>query len=108
MPRFKSYEEEASFWDTHSPLDYGTWKEVKIEVAKPLVHILGVRLDAETIDQLTKLGSEMGIGPSTLVRIWVIEKLKSLFRKSPRQVEISSQAVPHKITLKNPQEIKKS
>lgn len=45
IPRFKSYEEEANFWDTHSPLDYGTWKEVKVEFAKPLEHILGVRMD---------------------------------------------------------------
>lgn len=102
IPRFKSYEEEADFWDTHSPLDYGTWKEVKLEFAKPLVHILGVRLDAKTIDLLAKLGGEMGIGPSTLVRMWVMEKLKSLARKSPKQAEVSSQAVLHKIALKTP------
>lgn len=102
IPRFKSYEEEADFWDTHSPLDFGTWKEVKLEFAKPLVHILGVRLDAKTIDLLAKLGGEMGIGPSTLVRMWVLEKLKSFSGKSPRETEISSQAVLHKITLKKP------
>lgn len=96
IPRFKSYEEEADFWDTHSPLDYGTWKEVKLEVARPLEHILGVRLDAKTIDLLTKLGDEIGVGPSTLVRIWVMEKLKSFSRK-PKQSEVSSQAVLHKI-----------
>ena len=99
IPRFKSYEEEADFWDTHSPLDYGTWKEVKLEVAKPLIHILGVRLDAKTIDQLVKLGNDMGVGPSTLVRIWVMEKLKSLTKKSD-QNQPQSQAVLHKITPK--------
>ncbi len=97
IPRFKSYEEEADFWDTHSPLDYGTWKEAKLEFAKPLVHILGVRLDAKTIDLLTKLGSEMGIGPSTLVRMWVMEKLKSVSRKSKQSEELS-QAILHKIS----------
>ena len=96
IPRFKSYEEEADFWDTHSPLDYGSWKEVKLEFAKPLVHILGVRLDAKTIDKLSELGSGMGIGPSTLVRMWVMEKLKSLAGKF-KQSEISSQAVLHEI-----------
>lgn len=108
IPRFKSYEEEADFWDTHSPLDYGTWKEVKLEFAKPLVHILGVRLDAKTIDLLAKLGGEMGIGPSTLVRMWVLEKLKSFSRKSSRQTAISPQAFLNKITLKkSPKESKK-
>lgn len=81
IPRFKSYEEEANFWDTHSPLDYGNWKEVRLEVAKPLVHILGVRLDAKTIDHLSELGNEMRIGPSTLVRMWIMEKLGGLDKK---------------------------
>lgn len=104
IPKFKSYEEEADFWDTHSPLDYGIWKEVKIEVAKPLAHILGVRLDARTIDKLTELGGEMGIGPSTLVRIWVMEKLKTYSKKSSSSKD-APQAVLHKISkpkLKKP------
>ncbi len=102
IPKFKSYEEEADFWDTHSTLDYGNWKEAKLEFAKPLIHILGVRLDAKTIDLLSKLGDEMGVGPSTLVRMWVLEKLKSFSRKSVRQAEIAPQAFLHKITLKKP------
>lgn len=97
IPKFKSYEEEAEFWDTHSPLDYGSWKEVKLDVAKPLAHILGVRLDAKTIDQLAKLGSEMGIGPSTLVRMWVMEKLASFPKQKHSSKVPSSQAVLHSI-----------
>lgn len=57
IPRFKSREEEAEFWDTHSPLDHGEWKEVKrLTVTRPLGYILGVRLDAKTIDLLSKAG----------------------------------------------------
>lgn len=96
IPKFKSYEEEANFWDTHSTLDYGTWKEVKLEFAKPLVHILGVRLDTKTIDQLTELGNKMGIGPSTLVRIWVMEKLCQATKKRSSKATLS-QAVLHQI-----------
>lgn len=101
IPRFKSYEEEANFWDAHSPLDYGVWKKVKLEVVKPLEHILGVRLDAKTIDQLTKLGNEMGIGPSTLVRMWVMEKLKIHSKKYSSSKDVS-QAVLHKISKSKP------
>ncbi len=99
IPKFKSYEEEADFWDTHSTLDYGTWKEVKLEVAKPLVHILGVRLDAKTIDSLARLGSEVGVGPSTLARMWIMEKLnsKSSHSKNSRQIE-SERPILHKIS----------
>jgi hypothetical protein len=77
IPRFKSRQEEAEFWDTHSPLDYGEWTEVKrFNVAKPLVHILAVRLDAKTIDRLAAVGRKKGIGPSTLARMWLLERLE--------------------------------
>ena len=76
IPKFKSREEEADFWDTHSPLDYGEWKEVKrFTVARPLVHVLAVRLDAKTIDRLAAVGRKKGIGPSTLARMWLLERL---------------------------------
>lgn len=78
IPRFKSREEEAEFWDTHSPLDYGEWKEVKrFTVEKPLVHILGVRLDAKTITRLGVIGRKKGVGASTLARMWLLERLDS-------------------------------
>lgn len=97
IPRFKSYEEEASWWDTHDTTEFeDEFKPVKLEVVKPLIHILGVRLDARTIDLLTALGSKKGIGPSTLVRMWIMEKLKSPVRKS-KQSEAPSQAILHKI-----------
>jgi hypothetical protein len=40
-----------------------------------LIHTLAVRLDAETIDTLADLGRAKGIGPSTLARIWLLERL---------------------------------
>ena len=77
VPRFKSLEEEAEFWDSHSPLDYPDyWKEGKrVKVGRPLGHILGVRLDARVIGELSTLAQSKGIGPSTLARIWLMERL---------------------------------
>lgn len=78
LPRFRSREEEADFWETHSPLDYGDWKEVKrFAVAKPLVHILAVRLDAKTITELGIIGRKKGVGASTLARMWLLERLEN-------------------------------
>jgi len=76
IPRFKNRDEEAEFWATHSPLDYGEWEEVKLEVARPLGHILAVRLDAKTIGQLGRLGRKKGLGASTLARMWLLERLE--------------------------------
>lgn len=66
VPVFKSQEEEAAFWDSHSPLDYPEhWKEVKrVKAQRPLGHILGVRLDARVIDELAAIAQRKGIGPS--------------------------------------------
>ncbi len=76
IPRFKSYEEEAEFWDTHSTTEFeGEFVEVKIEVARPLIHTLAVRMDAKTIDRLAAVGRKKGIGPSTLARMWLLERL---------------------------------
>jgi hypothetical protein len=77
VPKFKSLEEESEFWDTHSPLDYPNyWKDVEPEKSqRPLSHILGVRLDAKVVGELTSIAERKGIGPSTLARIWIMERL---------------------------------
>lgn len=76
IPRFKSRDEEAEFWDTHSTTEFeDEFVEVKMEVARPLIHTLAVRMDAKTIDRLAAVGRKKGIGPSTLARMWLLERL---------------------------------
>ncbi|MBI4494761.1 MAG: hypothetical protein HY690_18450 [Chloroflexi bacterium] len=89
VPRVKSLEEEATFWDTHSPLDYPKhWKEGKrAKGQRPLGHILGVRLDAEVIGELAAIARDKGLGPSTLARMWIMERLLEERREKPRQKE---------------------
>jgi len=77
IPKFKSRQEEAEFWDTHDTTEFeDEFVEVHIKVAKPLVHVLAVRLDAKTIDRLAAVGRKKGIGPSTLARMWLLERLE--------------------------------
>lgn len=96
VPRFKSLKEEADFWDTHSPLDYPEhWKEGKpAKSQRPLGHILGVRLDATVIGELAALSRSKGIGPSTLARIWLMERLEAARTEKPRQKESRGRAAP--------------
>ena len=83
VPHFKTVEEEAAFWDTHSPLDYpDDFQPVATSVERPLEHILGVRLDAKTVEKLAAIGRKKGIGPSTLARIWIIEQIAELEAKA--------------------------
>jgi hypothetical protein len=76
LPDFRSREDEAEFWETHSPLDYeDDLEEVSVEFSHPLNHTLAVRLDAASISRLARIARSKGIGPSTLARMWLLERL---------------------------------
>ena len=97
VPRFKSLEEEAEFWETHSPLDYPDyWKEGKrVKGERPLGHILGVRLDATVIGELATIARSKGIGPSTLARIWLMERLTQEQKEARQPPQASPRPAPH-------------
>ena len=44
-------------------------------MARSLIHTLAVRLDARTIDRLAAVARKKGLGPSTLARMWLLERL---------------------------------
>ena len=78
IPEFSSYQEEALWWETHNLADYqDEFKTVKVRFAKNLSEGLHVRLDPETLMKLRIEAKEKGIGPTTLVRMWVKEQLRS-------------------------------
>ncbi len=84
IPEFTSIEEEAEFWDTHSTADYeDEFKPVRARFAKNLSENIAVRLDPETLAQLRELSHAKGIGPTTLIRMWILEHLKEETRPSP-------------------------
>lgn len=78
VPAFRDVTEAATFWDTHSPLDYpDTFQEVQVNFARPLIkRALTIELDQTTIDELRALAQERGLGPSTLARMWILEQLR--------------------------------
>lgn len=71
-------QEVAEFWDTHSFADYlDALKPVKVKFAKDLSSGMTVRFDEETMSKLRNHAQKKkGIGPTTLVRMWVREKLQ--------------------------------
>ncbi len=73
----EEYDEEARFWETHSPLDYpDDWAKVdQTQVDSTLGHILAVRLDAKAIEKLARMGRKVGVGPSSVARAWILERL---------------------------------
>ncbi|OGK12581.1 hypothetical protein A3I50_05355 [Candidatus Roizmanbacteria bacterium RIFCSPLOWO2_02_FULL_37_9] len=80
IPKFKSLEEEANFWDTHSFADYwGEFKDVKviIDLKKPKDDTLIVRLQKGFRNQLERIARSKGLNVSTLARMWLMEKFQA-------------------------------
>jgi hypothetical protein len=88
LPKFTTYEEEAEFWDTHdaidlNPLDRDELRKVdkeRVEMPRQrsgLTRHLNVRLDDATFAEVQARARELGIGPSSLVRIWVRDRLRA-------------------------------
>jgi len=79
IPEFTSREEEAQWFDTHDMADYqDEFKTVRARFARNLSEGLNIRLDKETLERLRSRAKEMGIGPTTLARMWILEHLQEL------------------------------
>jgi hypothetical protein len=63
------------------------WEEcdevVQIEVKKPLDKVIPVRLSADKWEELRREARELGIGPTTLARMWILERLRQQVKASP-------------------------
>ena len=85
IPTFKTIEEEAAFWDTHSSEEFA-------DELTPVEHVkfvparskkaLTVRFDEDTFEELNREAREKGIGPSTLARMVILEHLRARRRAS--------------------------
>ena len=85
IPAFQSIEEEAAFWDTHSVTDFtDELQRVQVRVAENLSAPLAVRLDPADRAELARRAKAQGIGSSTLVRMWVKERLRQEAVAEPR------------------------
>jgi len=84
VPNFKSIEEEANFWDTHSTEDFPDyWQpapEVKFSKNLKSIYqkVVPIRLDESTKKAIEKVAREKGIGISTTARMLIRERLHEL------------------------------
>ena len=60
--------EQADAWDESDEV-------VQVEVKRVLDNVIPVRLPAEKWEELRPASRELGIGPTTLARMWILERL---------------------------------
>jgi hypothetical protein len=49
---------------------------VQVEVKKPLDRVIPVRLSADKWEEMRREARELGVGPTTLARMWILERLR--------------------------------
>ena len=78
MKPFKTLEEEANFWDTHDAVEVlGKGAEFGFHRANK-TDTLTIRFESDDIQKIREKAHGQGIGPTTLARIWIKEKLNNL------------------------------
>ena len=60
--------EQGDAWDE-------TDEVVPVEVKKPMDKVIPVRLPSDKWEQIRAEARELGIGPTTLARMWILERL---------------------------------
>ncbi len=75
VPPFKTLDEEAKFWDTHSAIDeINEGTTVGFHHANK-THTITIRFEPKKLQFLREKADRMGVGPTTLARMWIMEKL---------------------------------
>ena len=61
--------EQGDAWDESDTV-------VNVEVKKPLDKVIPVRLPSDKWEQIREEARELGVGPTTLARMWILECLR--------------------------------
>jgi hypothetical protein len=61
--------EQGNAWDEGDEV-------VQVEVKKPLDKVIPVRLSGDKWEELRREARELGVGPTTLARMWILERLR--------------------------------
>ncbi len=79
IPAFARREEEARFWDTHDTAEFeDEFEPIDVRFANNLSQGITVRFTPETLETLRATAQRKGIGPTTLARMWILERLEAI------------------------------
>jgi hypothetical protein len=76
-PAFKTLEEEVEWFETHDSWDDDD-EELAVVGKVPLDTVVPVRVTGDVWRALHREAKELGVGPTTLARMWIMEKLRAV------------------------------
>lgn len=77
IPEFASIEEAAEFWDTHDTTEFeDEWETIDLDVARPLMHQLSVRLEGPVFHRLVTTAKRRGVPVSSLAATLIREAIE--------------------------------
>jgi predicted DNA binding CopG/RHH family protein len=85
IPEFKSEKEEFEFWSTHDSteyIDYPKAKRVLFSNLKPSTRTISLRLPESLIEHLKLLANKRDIPYQSLLKVFLMEKVKEELRTS--------------------------
>ena len=85
LSQFETEEQEAEYWDSHSPLDLvAEPKAQKVRARAIKDRPITVRLDSENRSELDRLAAEQGLGPSSFARLILMSVIEQGGKLSKR------------------------
>lgn len=74
---FKDRAKEAKFWEKHFDSVWTRGKSTNIAFARNLSETLNIRLDPGTLRSVKIQARKRGLGPTQLIRMWIMEKMEA-------------------------------
>jgi len=72
---FKNRDKEAKFWEKNYKATWKASNPMNVRFAKNLSETINIRLDTPTLHGVRGLALEKGLGPTQLIRMWIMERL---------------------------------
>jgi hypothetical protein len=86
------------------------WEEsdevVQVKAKKPLDKVIPIRLSSSDWDKLHEQANELGMGPTTLARMWILERLRSRLFSNQDLLILYNMAMFMKVMEKKPKTAK--
>lgn len=79
IPKFKSENAEARFWDTHDSTEYIDWskaKKVRFPNLKPSTETISLRLPQGMLEQIKVMAQKRDVPYQSLIKIMLDTKIR--------------------------------